>query len=57
MEKHSLVSNIDAMPTFSMEKHSLNIVPTSSMENYSLVSNFDAVPPFSMEKHSLNSDH
>ena len=41
MEKHSLVSDIDALPPFSMEKHSL-------------VGDIDEVPPFSMEKHSLN---
>ena len=44
MEKHSIISDIDAVPPFSMEKHSL-------------VSNIDPVPTFSIKNHSLISAH
>ena len=53
MEQHSLVSYIDAVPTFSMEKHSL-ISAHLFHGKHSLISDIDAVPPYSMEKHSLN---
>ena len=53
MEKHSLVSDIDAVPTFSIKNHSL-ISAHLFHGRHSLIHDIDAVPPFSMEKHSLN---
>ena len=60
MEKHSIISDIDAVPPFSMEKHSLNIQqcpPFPWKKEHSLVSDIDAVPPFCIKNHSLIRAH